>query len=473
MAWLKRCRRTRPDQPVERIHFDHLILATGARERFLPFPGWTLPGVFGAGGLQALVRAGYPIAGKRVVVAGPARCCWPSPPISPRRRHRHHRCRASALLKLAPFAASLWRQPSKLMQGARYRATLRSTSYRTGCWVVEAIPAQTHQLSAVRLTDGKRTWTEPCDLLACGYHLVPNTEIAELLGCAFDPASCVVDAQQRTSIPNIYCVGEPTGIAGLDAAIVQGEIAGLAVCREAHNSPCARVPSRSAPSPKASSAPSPCAKNCALFLEARHNRLPLRRCPLRQPPRPHRMVRHQAANPLRHGPLPGTRLRSSHRIPLELQARIRTPAALSRALRALCSAMSPRSQVRNRNSRIPKHRGESMNWSGVMPAMTTPFTPDMKVDHPFLAQHAAWQLGNGCVGLIMLGSLGEGATLEHSEKIDILKTAVRVAGKLPVVASISALSTESAVKLAKEAEASAAPASWSSRPTSTPPTGTR
>jgi 4-hydroxy-tetrahydrodipicolinate synthase len=93
-----------------------------------------------------------------------------------------------------------------------------------------------------------------------------------------------------------------------------------------------------------------------------------------------------------------------------------------------------------------------MNWSGVMPAMTTPFTPDMKVDHPYLAQHAAWQLGNGCVGLIMLGSLGEGATLEHCEKIDILKTAIRVAGDLPVIASISALSTDSAVKLAKEAE---------------------
>lgn len=93
-----------------------------------------------------------------------------------------------------------------------------------------------------------------------------------------------------------------------------------------------------------------------------------------------------------------------------------------------------------------------MKWSGVMPAMTTPFTADMKVDHAFLAQHAAWQLGNGCVGLIMLGSLGEGATLEHDEKIAILKTAVRVADKLPVVASISALSTSNAVKLAKEAE---------------------
>jgi 1-pyrroline-4-hydroxy-2-carboxylate deaminase len=93
-----------------------------------------------------------------------------------------------------------------------------------------------------------------------------------------------------------------------------------------------------------------------------------------------------------------------------------------------------------------------MNWSGVLPALTTPFNASMKVDHAFLAQHAAWQLGNGCSGLVMLGSLGEGATLEHDEKLAILKTAVRVAGKKPVVAAISSLSTDGAVRLALEAE---------------------
>jgi dihydrodipicolinate synthase/N-acetylneuraminate lyase len=93
-----------------------------------------------------------------------------------------------------------------------------------------------------------------------------------------------------------------------------------------------------------------------------------------------------------------------------------------------------------------------MNWSGVMPAMTTPFDTNMKVDHGFLAQHAAWQLGNGSKGLVMLGSLGEGATLEHEEKLAILKTAIRVAGEAPVVAAISSLSTKGAVQLAKEAE---------------------
>ena len=85
--------------------------------------------------------------------------------------------------------------------------------------------------------------------------------------------------------------------------------------------------------------------------------------------------------------------------------------------------------------------------------MTTPFDNKLAVDHPFLAQHAAWLLGNGCTGLVMLGSLGEGATLEHAEKVDILKTAVRVsAKKTPVVAAISSLSTANAVRLAKDAE---------------------
>lgn len=93
-----------------------------------------------------------------------------------------------------------------------------------------------------------------------------------------------------------------------------------------------------------------------------------------------------------------------------------------------------------------------MNWFGVMPAMTTPFDSNLAVDHAFLAQHAAWLLDNGCTGLVMLGSLGEGATLESSEKVEILKTAVRAAGKAPVVAAISSLSTSGAVKLAKEAE---------------------
>jgi 4-hydroxy-tetrahydrodipicolinate synthase len=97
-----------------------------------------------------------------------------------------------------------------------------------------------------------------------------------------------------------------------------------------------------------------------------------------------------------------------------------------------------------------------MNWYGVMPAVTTPFDANLEVDHVFLERHLHWLLDNGCTGLVMLGSLGEGATLEHAEKIAILQTAVRAsADKTPVVAAISALSTAHAIQLAKDAEAAA------------------
>ncbi len=94
-----------------------------------------------------------------------------------------------------------------------------------------------------------------------------------------------------------------------------------------------------------------------------------------------------------------------------------------------------------------------MNWSGVMPAMTTAFNRRLEIDHTFMTQHATWMLDNGCSGIVALGSLGEGATLESAEKVAILENIVRAAeSKGSVVAAISSLSTSGAVRLAKEAE---------------------
>ena len=94
-----------------------------------------------------------------------------------------------------------------------------------------------------------------------------------------------------------------------------------------------------------------------------------------------------------------------------------------------------------------------MQWTGVMPAMTTAFHPDLSIDHDFMKQHADWLLRNGCSGLVMLGSLGEGATLSDAEKIAILGNITRsIHGRAPVVAAISSLSTADAVRLAKDAE---------------------
>jgi 1-pyrroline-4-hydroxy-2-carboxylate deaminase len=91
-----------------------------------------------------------------------------------------------------------------------------------------------------------------------------------------------------------------------------------------------------------------------------------------------------------------------------------------------------------------------MNWTGVMPALTTAFDEHLKIDHAFVARHAKWQIENGVTGLVALGSLGEAATLAMDEKLAVIETLVAAAdGKVPVVAAISALSTEDAVALAK------------------------
>ncbi|HEX4007794.1 MAG TPA: dihydrodipicolinate synthase family protein [Acidobacteriaceae bacterium] len=93
-----------------------------------------------------------------------------------------------------------------------------------------------------------------------------------------------------------------------------------------------------------------------------------------------------------------------------------------------------------------------MKWYGVMPAMTTCFDQKLRVDHAFMTRHVQWLLANGCTGIVALGSLGEAATLTFDEKVAILRNVVAAAKPAPIVAAISALSTEEAVALAKAAE---------------------
>lgn len=203
-----------------------LILATGARELFLPFPGWTLPGVAGVGGLQALAKSGVPLAKKRIVVAGSGPLLLAAA--------EYFRSRGAKILTIAEqasrrdlmrFGAALTRQPTKLLQGLRLRAALRGTSYRTGCWIARA---EGHgSLRRVILTDSRRTWTEECDYAAVAYGLWPNTELASLLGCRLVANAVAVDDGCRTSVPDILCAGEANGIGGLGLSLVEGEIAGF------------------------------------------------------------------------------------------------------------------------------------------------------------------------------------------------------------------------------------------------------
>ncbi len=95
---------------------------------------------------------------------------------------------------------------------------------------------------------------------------------------------------------------------------------------------------------------------------------------------------------------------------------------------------------------------QSMNWHGVIPAITTPFRPDGSIDHEFLSKHARWLIQEGCTAVVALGSLGEGGTLRWEEKLAVLETIVRaVKGTAPVAAGIAAISTSEAVDLARAA----------------------
>jgi D-hydroxyproline dehydrogenase subunit alpha len=214
------------------LRFKKLILATGARERFLPFPGWTLPNVMGAGALDALVRGGLPIAGKRVVVAGTGPLLLAVAAHLARRGARIVAvCEQASFAQLARFAASLVFEPAKLAQGAAYALTMRRARLRTGCWPVAAHGAD--HLRAVTLRQGDKLWDVDCDYLACGFHLVPNIELPVLLGCRTGGGFVAVNDLLETSIPDIYCAGEHTGIGGVELALLEGEIAALAASGQA------------------------------------------------------------------------------------------------------------------------------------------------------------------------------------------------------------------------------------------------
>ncbi|MBM3814521.1 MAG: NAD(P)/FAD-dependent oxidoreductase [Acidimicrobiia bacterium] len=212
------------------ISYEKLILATGARERFLPFPGWTLPSVMGAGGLQALVKGGLAIEGKRVVVAGTGPLLLAVAAYLAKRNARILLVAEQApRQRVLRFTANLWRQPAKLAQAfsmGRYLAL----KYRTGLWPVSA--HGNGKLEEILLSNSRRL---ACDYLSCGFGLVPNSELAALLGCRIATGEVLVDEFQRTTRERIWCAGEPTGIGGAELSIIEGRIAGYAATGDRHS----------------------------------------------------------------------------------------------------------------------------------------------------------------------------------------------------------------------------------------------
>lgn len=203
------------------IGYDKLILCTGARELLLPFPGWTLPGVTGAGGLQALIKGGVPVKDQRVVIAGSGPLLLASAATAKHNGAKVlHIAEQASSGAVARFALQLPRWPGKLLQSF----SLFDPHYRTGTHVVAALGNE--RLEGVRLKQQGKIVELACDRLACGFGLIPNTQLGQALGCALDGTALAVDAWQATSVVDHYAAGECTGFGGSELALVEGTIAG-------------------------------------------------------------------------------------------------------------------------------------------------------------------------------------------------------------------------------------------------------
>ena len=210
-----------------RIQCQSMVVATGARERFLPFPGWTLPGVVGAGALQSLIKGGLNIAGRRVLVAGTGPLLLAVARLAKESGAEVILAEQSSLVDHSRLAIPLLLSPSRWKPARQLLKALGGIERYSSSWVTEARGGPALKEVVLRTPAGDRVLE--VDGLAIGYGLIPETRIAAGLGCEVETTGTVrVDSLQRTSVPGTFCAGEPTGIAGCEAAIDEGMVAGIA-----------------------------------------------------------------------------------------------------------------------------------------------------------------------------------------------------------------------------------------------------
>ncbi|MGI5272173.1 FAD-dependent oxidoreductase [Nonomuraea sp. CA-218870] len=223
-----------------------LLIATGAHDRPLPFPGWDLPGVLTAGGAQALLKGQGVVAGDRVVVAGTGPFLLPvAAGLAAAGARVPGVYEANGGLGLArhPLLAL-----GRAGEAAGHLAALarHRVPYRTRHAVVAAHGDR--ELEAVTVARLDRDWNVldtrrvPCDTLATGYGFTPQIDLGVQLGCATRPDAdgtpvLRADAAQRTTVPGVWAAGEPTGVGGRHLSELEGRIAGLSAAADHDDGP--------------------------------------------------------------------------------------------------------------------------------------------------------------------------------------------------------------------------------------------
>ncbi|WP_440813975.1 FAD-dependent oxidoreductase [Pseudomonas syringae] len=221
------------------LDYAQLIVATGATDRILPVPGWTLPGVYSLGAAQIALKYQGCAIGERVVFAG-------SGPLLYLVAYQYAKAGATvvAVLDSAPFSAqckalpALLGQPATLAKGLYYRAwlTARGIPVHQGAQLSRIAGEQ--RVTGIQWARNATSVHLACDAVAFAHALRSETQLADLLGCEFawSPLNRawlpVRDDCGRSSVPGVYLAGDGAGIMGADAAEMAGELAALGLLQD-------------------------------------------------------------------------------------------------------------------------------------------------------------------------------------------------------------------------------------------------
>ncbi len=232
--------RTVADDVEQNVTARSLVLAPGAYDRQIPFPGWDLPGVYTAGGAQALLKGHEVTVGDRVAVGGTGPFLLPvAAGLAVRGADVVGVFEANSgggWLRHGPSVAPV---AGKLAEAAGYAATLarHRVPYRPRRSIVAA--HGTDSVEAVTVARLDPEWRMipgtheriACDAVAVGWGFTPQIELPLALGCSTridTDGSLIVDVDdnQLTSVSGVYAAGEACGVGGAALAVVEGEIAG-------------------------------------------------------------------------------------------------------------------------------------------------------------------------------------------------------------------------------------------------------
>jgi NADPH-dependent 2,4-dienoyl-CoA reductase/sulfur reductase-like enzyme len=221
---------------------DALVLATGAHDRTLPFPGWQLPGVYSAGAAQALAKGERVAVGRRVVVAGAGPFLLPVAASLLQTGAAvvgvHEAGRVGTLAR--GWLSRPWELAGAVGKAGELAGYVRDLARHRVPWRSGEAVVAAHgdgQVEAVTVARLDARWapvagTErlvEADAVAVSHGFTPRLELAIAAGCALSPGRfVVVDDAQATSVAGVWAAGEITGIGGADAALAEGTVAGTA-----------------------------------------------------------------------------------------------------------------------------------------------------------------------------------------------------------------------------------------------------